>query len=56
MSGRPTGRLPPSKKGGMVGPPQRNIFDSFCGSSEGQSHIIDYNSAKKEYDSFIGLI
>ena len=56
MSGRPTGRLPPTKKGGTVGPPQRNLFHSFGGSSEGKSHIIDYNSAKQEKGSFVGLI
>ena len=36
MSGSPTGRLPPTKKGG--GPPQRNLFPLFGDSPEGKSH------------------
>ena len=38
MSGSPTGRLPPTKKGGTVGPPQKNLFPSFGDSSKGKSH------------------
>ena len=56
MSGRPTGRLSPTKKGGTVGPPQRNLFPSFRNSSEGKSHIIGDKIAKQGLGSFIGLI
>ena len=38
MSGRPTGRLPSTKKAEAVGPSQRNFFPSFGDSSEGKSY------------------
>ena len=55
MSGRPTGRLPSTKKAEAVGPSQRNFFPSFGDSSE-ENHTIGYNIAKQGSGSFIGLI
>ena len=46
MSGRPTGGFSTTKIGGTVGPPQRNLFLSFCDSSERKSH--GYNIAQQE--------
>ena len=55
MSGRPTGRLPSTKKAEAVGPSQRN-FSLHLAIPLKENHTIGYNIAKQGSGSFIGLI